>query len=605
MHANGLSLAAIALLLFPSFGAAAATTRPGNLHKSSVRQTDCRSASNRACWNTDGFDIHTDYYGKVPVTNVTRKYTLHLTEVDNYLGADGAIKEKAMLVNGQFPGPTLRTDWGDWFEVTVFNDLQLNGTGIHWHGLRQYLTNTNDGVPGVTECPIPPGQSKTYRFQASQYGTTWYHTHVSSQYAYGTTGSLVIDGPAAAPYDVDLGPFPISDWYYPSVDKLLARAMSSLDPFVPGQPASAPSSDNLLFNGTNVNPKGPGGKYARVMVTPGKTHRLRLINPSADNTFTMSISGHNMKVIQADFVPVQPFTTTSLFMGIGQRYDVVVEANQGGGSYWINATFSSVPTCGQSENPFPAAILTYEGSEPEALPAGPGTPPPDTFCADLADLQPVVAVDAAVADFGRDAAASALAVALDVDAESSRVFWTVNGSAIDVQWEKPVLQYVHEGNTGGLPRSQNVIQLPNKDHWTYWLITNPSPGPHPIHLHGHDFLMLGRSDAVANPLDASQRQIVYNPASDAGRLRGSNPVRRDSTVLPAWGWLALAFKTDNPGAWIMHCHIAFHASQGLSVDFLELADQIPGAMDLGAMGQNCDAWRSYAPKAPAKLDSGL
>lgn len=188
-----------------------------------------------------------------------------------------------------------------------------------------------------------------------------------------------------------------------------------------------------------------------------------------------------MTVIEADFVPVQAFTTTSLFMGVGQRYDVIISADQGGGSYWINATFSSVPTCGRSENPFPAAILTYEGSEPDALPAGPGTAPPDTFCADLMDLQPVLGVDAPVADFKADAT-STLAVELDVDEATSTVLWTVNGSAIDVEWEKPVLQYVREGNTS-FPREQNIIQLPNKNQWTYWLITNPSPGPHPMHLH--------------------------------------------------------------------------------------------------------------------------
>lgn len=73
MYARGLSLAAIALLPCPSLAAAAATPQPRHLHKSSARQEDCRSASNRACWNTEGFDIHTDYYEKVPVTNVTRK----------------------------------------------------------------------------------------------------------------------------------------------------------------------------------------------------------------------------------------------------------------------------------------------------------------------------------------------------------------------------------------------------------------------------------------------------------------------------------------------------------------------------------------------------
>jgi hypothetical protein len=72
------------------------------------------------------------------------------------------------------------------------------------------------------------------------------------------------------PYDIDLGPFPISDWYYPSADKLLMRASDPNNPFTPGSPGSAPSSDNLFFNGTNINPHGPGGAYAKVVLTPGK-----------------------------------------------------------------------------------------------------------------------------------------------------------------------------------------------------------------------------------------------------------------------------------------------------------------------------------------------
>jgi len=49
-------------------------------------------------------------------------------------------------------------------------------TGLHWHGIRQLNNNINDGVNGITECPIPPGWNKTYRFLAEQYGTTWYES---------------------------------------------------------------------------------------------------------------------------------------------------------------------------------------------------------------------------------------------------------------------------------------------------------------------------------------------------------------------------------------------------------------------------------------------
>lgn len=63
-------------------------------------------------------------------------------------------------------------DWGDDLEITVTSNLQTNGTGMHWHGMRQLGSNQEDGVNGITECPIVPGQSRTYRFKATQYGTS-------------------------------------------------------------------------------------------------------------------------------------------------------------------------------------------------------------------------------------------------------------------------------------------------------------------------------------------------------------------------------------------------------------------------------------------------
>lgn len=103
------------------------------------------------------------------------------------------------------------TDWGDTLSITVKNSLQNNGTGIHWHGLQQKDSNNMDGVNGITECPIAPGSSKTYTFLANQYGTTWYHSHHSVQYGDGVVGPIVINGPASANYDIDLGPTTISD----------------------------------------------------------------------------------------------------------------------------------------------------------------------------------------------------------------------------------------------------------------------------------------------------------------------------------------------------------------------------------------------------------
>ena len=99
---------------------------------------------------------------------------------------------------------------------------------------------------------------------------------------------------------------------------------------------------------------------------------------------------------------------------------------------------------------------------------------------------------------------------------------------------------------------------------------------------------------------------TFNPATDIGRLNFNNPARRDTTMLPGFGWTVLAFNTDNPGAWLFHCHIAWHVSQGLSVQFLERVNEIPGIMKLDALEPNCAGWQRYIDvEGNRQYDSGL
>ncbi|KAK3375941.1 Cupredoxin [Lasiosphaeria ovina] len=561
----------------------------------------CNTPSNRACW-MPGFNINTDWETSVPNTGVTRTYTFTLSEVDKYVGPDGQVKEKAMLINSQSSWIVL--DWGDRINVTVVNNLRANGTSFHWHGIRQLNNNINDGVNGVTECPIPPnGGTKTYSFLATQYGSSWYHSHYALQIANGLTGSILINGPASLPYDIDLGVLPISDWYYGSADNIFARVNDPENPFIPGVPGSPPPSDNILFNGTNINPTGPGGSYARILLTPGKRHRLRLINPSVDNTFTVSIVGHSMTVIANDFVPVDAFTTSHLYLSVGQRYDVTIDASQPVDNYWINVTFSGTGACGSSKNPHPAAILSYAGAG-STNPINAGRPPPESLCADQTDFVPIV-TRAVPRELFTAAPSDSLAVTLDVDSKSSNVFWKVNGSSMEVIWEKPTLEFIAQNNNS-YPANENTITIPDNSNYSIWLVENGSPIPHPMHLHGHDFMILGRSAATTNPLSPSATPVVFEIATDASSLEFDNPPRRDATVLPSFGWLVIAFQNDNPGAWLFHCHIAWHLSQGLSVQFLEQVDKVPQVMDLNEIEPNCDAWREYAPANPfGGLDSGL
>lgn len=142
------------------------------------------------------------------------KQQYSLTITNTTCDPDGSSSQQCLLINNQLPGPVITANWGDTLSITVTNQMQDNGTSIHWHGIRQLNSCGSDGVNGITECPLAPGQTKTYTFLCTQFGTSWYHSHYSSQYGMGVVGTIVINGPASTNYDVDLGTFPVSDWYY-------------------------------------------------------------------------------------------------------------------------------------------------------------------------------------------------------------------------------------------------------------------------------------------------------------------------------------------------------------------------------------------------------
>lgn len=113
------------------------------------------------------------------------------------LAPDG-VSKATMTVNGQYPGLMMEANWGDDVEVRVCNRLTSNGTGIHFHGPRQLNTNYADGTVSQTECAPAPGDCHTYRWKATQRGTSWYHSHYSVQYVDGVVGPIVIHGPSTA-----------------------------------------------------------------------------------------------------------------------------------------------------------------------------------------------------------------------------------------------------------------------------------------------------------------------------------------------------------------------------------------------------------------------
>ncbi|KAK1020290.1 laccase, multicopper oxidase, benzenediol:oxygen oxidorectuctase [Friedmanniomyces endolithicus] len=150
-----------------------------------------------------------------------------------------------------------------------------------------------------------------------------------------------------------------------------------------------------------------------------------------------------------------------------------------------------------------------------------------------------------------------------------------------------------EGNTS-YPTQFNVVPTVNEGAWNYvvvQMLPNNPPVPHPFHLHGHDFFLLGQGSGTFSAGSAS--------------LNFATPPRRDTATVPGGGWLAIAFNSNNPGTWLMHCHIAWHVSEGLGVQFLESPSQIT-LPDQSQFDSQCSAWNNYYQTAYWKKDdSGI
>ena len=119
-----------------------------------------------------------------------------------------------------------------------------------------------------------------------------------------------------------------------------------------------------------------------------------------------------------------------------------------------------------------------------------------------------------------------------------------------------------------------MVNLPRILHVRHTLTSRPT-------LIGHDFYVL-----------AQKENAQWN--GDISTLKMDNPIRRDTASLPAKGYLVLAFESDNPGAWLMHCHIPFHIAGGLGVQFLERVDEIKGSIgSLSGMQEGCASWKKF------------
>ncbi|KAF5255896.1 hypothetical protein ACKRZS_000744 [Fusarium odoratissimum] len=392
-------------------------------------------------WST--MNSQTNYYQDQPNTGVIRRYDFTVSR--GMIAPDG-YELSTILVNGQFPAPLIEANWGDTIQVTVHNDMDDEGVSLHWHGILQKGMPWEDGVPGVTQCPIPPKKSFTYQFLADLYGTSWYHSHYSAQVAAGLFGPLVIYGPREKKdYDIDIGPVMLSDWYHKEYFDLVEEIMK------PGGNGVVLSDSNLINGKMNFNCSSvaPGDKtpcksnagISKFRFKRGKVHRLRLINPSAEAIQRFSIDGHTMKVIANDFVPVQPYDTKVVTLGVGQRTDVLVRADGKLDSYWMRSNISAICSLGRA--PAALAAIYYDNTNQKKAPKSQAWDIPDPgTCAndDLSITKPVMKLPLPPAD---------KTIELDISSfknASNVTLWTLGGVAARINYNSPTLLLSKLGN---------------------------------------------------------------------------------------------------------------------------------------------------------------
>ncbi|KAH8988463.1 laccase C [Lactarius hatsudake] len=422
----------------------------------------------------------------------------------------------ATLANGGVTGPLIRGNKGDPFSIDVRNQLDDKSldlvTSVHWHGIFQRGSNYADGGAFVNQCPIVPEQSFTYQFQTDgQAGTYWYHSHFKAQYCDGLRGALVIydpNDPHSSLYDIDNEDtiITLADWYH----------------YVSLQAPAIPEPNSTLINGIGRYPGGPSVPLAVVNVVSDIRYRLRLVSISCDPAFTFSIDGHQLTIIEVDGENTQPLVVDSLQIFAGQRYSVVLNANQPIDNYWIRAVPNFDPS--DPTTNIPSSILPLKETDLHVA-----------TCSQPVPGNPFLAV---------------LTININLNVSLGSGQFLVNGVSFEGP-DIPVLLQILSGVPASqlLPNGSIYIVEGNKS--VEVSIPAGAPGaPHPIHLHGHAFHVV-----------RSAGNSTYN---------FDNPVVRDVVSMGNDGDnVTIRFFTDNPGPWFLHCHIDWHLEKGFAVVFAE------------------------------------
>ena len=439
--------------------------------------------------------------------------------------------------NGEVPGPLIRVAQNATIIVRFHNRIDLPSS-VHWHGVR--LDNRYDGVPGVTQAAVPEGGSFVYRVHFPDAGVYWYHPHVREdiEQPMGLFGNMIVDSPERNYYS------PVNQEQALMLSDLLVNA-DSLIPFGKEGPDFA-----LMGRVGNVLLVNGEPRYS-LAVHAGEVVRFYLTNVASSRTFNVSFGGAAIKVVASDQSRFEREAwVPSVVLAPAERYVVDVRFDHPGTYAMVNAV---------------QAINHYKGEfEPEVDTLGSIT----------------VGKTHATADYGRQFAKLRVNTEVVQDIARYRKYFdkppdkrltltvqtsalplaTVQFMSIDTAYFAPVewvdgmpdmnwlstskqVRWIMRDDATGKENMDIDWHVPEGSVVKLRLFNDPKsfhPMQHPIHLHGQRMLVISR-DGVPN------KDLVW----------------KDTAIIPVGSTVDLLIDASNPGAWLLHCHIAEHMGSGM------------------------------------------
>ncbi|XP_060065140.1 uncharacterized protein LOC132545474 [Ylistrum balloti] len=554
-----------------------------------------------------------------------------------------------LVVNRMLPGPAIHVCEGDTVMVNVHNKMNGMGMSIHWHGILQRGSPHMDGVGMLTQCPIHDFATFQYRFTVSDPGTHFWHGHSGQHRSDGIFGAFVV---RQAPerefhhgvYDYDLPEHTmlVNDWL---MELTLDRFANHHQAHGDNKPAS------MLINGRGAHRVFYNSERSENITTPyevfnvehGRRYRFRIISNGILNCpIQLSVDNHTLRVISSDGNPFQPIDVESINIFAGERFDVVILADQPMDNYWVRARGQA--DCGV-KSAYQQAILRYSGAV-EGLPTRPighqfgdregkKLNPWNKKATDM--LVPVTHLDNMrpsnkalqetpdkkfyltmdfnnIDNYNFYVGPEYVSPSTVVEAYNHLLSPQINHISNTLPPSPPLTQF-HDipqemfCNTDTVKKNCSeefcecihTLKVDLGDTVEFIVIDEGKiwDANHPMHLHGHKFRVIGM-DRLNKSTTLEEVKRLDNEGKLIRNL--TSPVDKDTVTVPDGGYVILRVHANNPGFWFMHCHIEFHANIGMGVviqvgDF----DQMPSPP---ANFPRCGSW-SYTSPTPVPPVTGV